>query len=128
MARFSLEGKMNNFYNRIAGQAAVEAAVNRFRERVTVDPELAHFFTRRDQRGLNVHQAAFLGLGMNAPQPYHAHPSAEPWRFDAVARHLVGALEDLSVPDELIEAVVEGIAPMASRIVSPLSSDAANAN
>jgi hemoglobin len=119
---------MNNSYNAMAGRAAVEAAVNRFRERVTVDPELAHLFTRRDQRSLDIHQAAFLGQVMGMPQSYHTHPGAEPWRFDAVARHLVGALEDLSVPDELVEAVVEGIAPMASRIVSHPKSDAASAN
>src|SRR6185436_11702465 len=37
-------GSMNSIYDAIGGQAALEAAVERFYERVTADPELASFF------------------------------------------------------------------------------------
>ena len=127
---------MNNIYEAIGGQPAVEAAVNRFYERVTVDPQLAHFFAGMDLRGLKVHQAAFLGQAIGGPQTYsgagmqraHAHLRIEQRHFDAVAGHLVGTLEDLSVPDHLIEAIVERIAPLASQVVNAPSSEAAGAD
>jgi hemoglobin len=124
-----------NLYDEIGGQPAVEAAVNRFYERVTVDPILEHFFKSMDIRGLKIHQIAFLSQAMGGPARYngaamdraHAHLRIEQRHFDAVAGHLVGTLQDLSVPEHLIAAVVEQIAPLAPQVVNTPSADAANA-
>ena len=43
---------MNSIYDAIGGQPALEAAVERFYERVTADPELASFFAEMDMRKL----------------------------------------------------------------------------
>jgi hemoglobin len=124
-----------SLYEEIGGQPAVEAAVNRFYERVTVDPILEHFFKNMDIRQLKVHQIAFLTQAMGGPERYngaamdraHAHLRIEQRHFDAVAGHLVGTLQDLSVPEHLIAAVVERIAPLAPQVVNTPSSDAAQA-
>ena len=51
---------METIYDAIGGQAALEAAVLRFYDRVTADPDLAYFFVDMDLRKLRVHQIAFL--------------------------------------------------------------------
>jgi hemoglobin len=122
-----------NIYDEIGGKPAVEAAVNRFYERVTVDPVLEHFFKNLDLRQLKVHQVAFLTHAMGGPALYqgaamdraHAHLRIEQRHFDAVAGHLVGTLQELSVPERLINAIVERIAPLAPQVVNTPSSDAA---
>ena len=122
-----------NLYEEIGGAPAVEAAVNRFYERVTVDPELEHFFKNMDIRGLKVHQVAFLTQAMGGPGQYsgramdraHAHLRIEQRHFDAVADHVVGTLQELSVPERLIQAVVDRIAPLAPQVINTPSSAAA---
>ena len=124
-----------NLYEEIGGAPAVEAAVNRFYERVTVEPILEHFFRNMDLRGLKVHQIAFLTQAMGGPVRYsgramdaaHAHLRIEQRHFDAVAGHLVGTLQDLSVPQHLIEAVVERIAPLGPVVVNTPSGASATA-
>jgi hemoglobin len=127
--------KMKNIYEATGGQAAVETAVDRFYERVTVDPVLAHFFVNLDLRKLKIHQIAFLGQAIGGPANYsgagmqkaHAHLKIEQRHFDAVAGHLVGTLLDLAVPQELIEAIVGRIAPLAAQVVNTPSADSAMA-
>lgn len=122
-----------NLYDEIGGAPAVEAAVNRFYERVTVDPLLEHFFQNMDIRGLKVHQVAFLTQAMGGPGAYsgrvmdkaHAHLRIEQRHFDAVAGHLVGTLQELTVPDHLIQAVVDKVASLAPMVVNTPSADAA---
>jgi hemoglobin len=124
-----------NLYEEIGGAPAVEAAVTRFYERVTADPALERFFQNMDLRGLKVHQVAFLTFAMGGPAQYagramdraHAELKIEQRHFDAVARHLVGTLTDLSVPHHLIHAVIERIAPLAPQVVNTPSGDAATA-
>lgn len=124
-----------NLYEEIGGQVAVEAAVNRFYERVTIDPILEHFFKNMDIRGLKVHQTSFLTQAMGGPARYngaamdraHSHLTIEQRHFDAVAGHLVGTLQDLGVAEHLIVAVFERIAPLAPQVVNTPSADVANA-
>ncbi len=124
---------MANIYDAIGGAPAVEAAVNRFYERVTVDPAIEHFFKNADMRKLKVHQVAFLSQALGGPATYagaamdraHAHLRIEQRHFDAVAGHVVGTLQDLSVPEHLIAAVVDTIAPLAPQVVNTPSADAA---
>lgn len=126
---------MSTIYDAIGGPAALEAAVNRFYERVTIDPQLAHFFQGADMRRLKLHQFAFLSQALGGSVPYsgaamdraHAHLRIEQRHFDAVAGHVVGTLQELSVPEDLIGAIVEKIAPLAPQVVNTPSSDAASA-
>jgi hemoglobin len=126
---------MNSIYDAIGGQAALEAAVERFYERVSADPILAAFFDGMDLRKLKIHQVAFLGQAIGGPMRYngramqlaHAHLRIEQRHFDAVGRHLAGTLQEFAVPDALIEAIMERIRPLASQVVNTPSTMAAAA-
>ena len=127
---------MDNIYDAVGGQAPLEAAVERFYERVTVDPELASFFVGMDLRKLRTHQIAFLGAAIGGPVRYngsgmqraHAHLRIEQRHFDAVAFHLAGTLQEFAVPDAVIGAILERIGPLASQIVNTPTVTAAAAN
>ena len=94
---------MNSIYDAIGGQSALEAAVERFYERATADPELASFFVGMDMRKLKNHQVAFLGQAVGGPMRYngsgmqraHAHLCIQQRHFDRVAHHLAGTLQEL---------------------------------
>jgi hemoglobin len=120
---------MINNYRARTGHDALNAAVDRFYQRVTEDPDLAFYFAGMDMQKPKLHHGAVLGglARYNGAGPRRAATPlhVEQWHFDAVADHLVGTLEDLSVPDELIGAVVERIAPLASQIVNITSTAAA---
>src|SRR4051812_33086807 len=117
---------MDSIYDAIGGQAALEAAVERFYERVMVDALLAPFFAGMDMRKLKVHQLAFLGQAIGGPMRYngasmqraHAHLRIEQCHFDAVAHHLGATLEEFRVPDGLISAIIDRIGALASQIVN----------
>src|SRR3954453_21736039 len=117
---------MDSIYDAIGGQAALEAAVERFYERVTADPLLAPFFAGMDMRKLKVHQVAFLGQASGGPMRYngasmhraHAHLRIEQCHFYAVAPHLRATLEEFYIQDVLISAIMERIAGLASQIVN----------
>ncbi len=117
---------MNSIYDEIGGQAALEAAVERFYERVTVDPMVASFFDGMDLRKLKIHQVAFLGQAIGGANLYkgvgmqraHAHLRIEQHHFDVIARHLVGTLEEFGVSEALIGQIMERIRPLASQIVN----------
>ena len=127
---------MDNIYEAIGGAPALEAAVQRFYERVTADPQLASFFQGLDMRKLKVHQIAFLGQALGGPARYngagmqraHAHLPIEQHHFDAVGQHLVATLQEFSVPDAMIGSIMERVAPLASHIVNTPSSGAAGAD
>jgi hemoglobin len=127
---------MENIYDAIGGQAALEAAVLRFYERVTADPELAYFFVDMDLRKLKAHQIAFLGQALGGPLHYtgagmqraHAHLSIEQRHFDGVVRHIIATLHEFALSDALIGAIVERIAPLATQIVNTPSKQAAGAD
>jgi hemoglobin len=116
-------------YQTHAGSHALDAAVDRFYQRVTEDPDLDFYFAGKDMQRPKVHHGAAPGglARYNGAGPRRAASRLhiEQWHFDAVAGHLAGTLEDLSVPDELVGAVVERIAPLASQIVSTTSTLAA---
>jgi len=53
---------MNNIYDAIGGQPALDIAVQRFQERVMADPDLACHFGGMDMRRIMVHQINLLAL------------------------------------------------------------------
>jgi len=105
---------MTSLYERIGGEAAVNAAVDLFYDKVLVDERIKHFFINTDMTRQRQHQKMFLtsafgglpnypGKGMRA-----AHASLveklglNDSHFDAVMDNLGAALTELNVPAELI--------------------------
>lgn len=101
-------------FEKIGGMDAVNAAVDIFYKKVLADESINHFFTSTDMDKQLGKQKAFLAYAFGAPLAYtgknmrdaHSHMSLTEDHFNAVAGHLVSTLQDLSVPQELIDEVV----------------------
>ena len=113
--------KPASLFERIGGEAAVEAAVGIFYDKVLGDETLAPFFDGVDmdrQRGM---QRDFMSMAFGGPSNYtgrdlraaHAPLVAEGLNeshFNSVAGHLQATLEELGVPEELMEEVMTTVA------------------
>ena len=94
--------------------AAVNAAVDIFYAKVVVDPHVGHFFERIDMETQSGKLKGFLAYAFGAPMKYdgnsmrqaHAHMHLQESHFNAVAGHLVATLQELNVPQNLIDEVV----------------------
>lgn len=122
-----------SLYDRIGGQPAVSAAVERFYFRVLGDPILAPFFKDANMTRLKAHQLAFLSQALGGPRHYtgtamskaHARLQIEQRHFDAVADHLVETLRELGVGEDMVAQVVETVAPLAKDVVNTIGAASA---
>ena len=101
-----------SIYERIGGDAAVDAAVDIFYRKVLRDPRISHFFDTVDMDRQRAKQKSFLTVALGGPSNYsgkdmrtaHAHMKLTEEHFDAVMENLGNTLRELQVPDELIAA------------------------
>jgi hemoglobin len=113
-------------YQRVGGEAAIQAAVDRFYERVLADPALSHFFTETSMPRLKAHQFAFLSQALGGPKQYsgplmrdaHSKLAIEQRHFDSVAIHLVETLRELGVPEDIIGKIAAALTPLSGQIVN----------
>jgi hemoglobin len=104
-----------SLYDEIGGNAAVDAAVDLFYEKVLADDRIKHFFADVDMPGQRGKQRKFLAYAFGAPTKYegkdmraaHAHMKLTEEHFSAVAEHLQATLEELDVPTELVAQAME---------------------
>jgi hemoglobin len=116
----------STLYQRVGGEAAINAAVDRFYERILADASINHFFRGISMGRLKAHQFAFLSLAVGGPKQYsgvsmsaaHAKLAIEQSHFDSVAVHLVETLRELGVSEEVIHEVAEAVTPLANQIVN----------
>lgn len=103
----------SSLYDKIGGEAAVNAAVNIFYRKVLADDRISRFFEGVDMEKQAIKQKAFLTVAFGGPNNYtgetlrrgHAHLVAAGLNnshFDAVMEHLGATLTELKVPGELI--------------------------
>ena len=106
-----------SLYNKIGGEAAVNAAVDIFYRKVLTDDSISHFFDTTDMDDQVAKQKSFLTMAFGGPNDYtgkdmrEAHaPLVEKGlneaHFGAVAGHLQATLEELHVPADLIAEVM----------------------
>lgn len=115
-----------SLYERIGGEPALSAAVDRFYERVLSDPELKSFFNGVSMPRLKAHQHAFLSQALGGPRQYtgasmrdaHARLSIEQRHFDSVAVHMVETLRELGVSEEIIASIAALLTPLSAQIVN----------
>lgn len=101
-------------YEKIGGEAAVNAAVDIFYRKVLSDDRIAHFFDTVDMEGMHSKQKAFLTMAFGGPNNYsgkdmraaHKHMNLTEVHFNAVAENLIGTLQELSVPQQYIDEIV----------------------
>lgn len=109
--------KTMSVYEKIGGEAAVNAAVDIFYRKVLSDDRISEFFDTVDMEAQHQKQKAFLTMAFGGPNSYtgkdmreaHKHMNLTEDHFNAVAENLVGTLEELSVPQEYIDEII-GIA------------------
>ena len=106
----------DSLFDRIGGEAAVDAAVDIFYRKVLADDRISDFFDGVDMEKQAAKQKAFLTMAFGGPNNYtgedmrkgHAHLVARGLNdshFDAVVENLGGTLKELGVADELIGEV-----------------------
>ena len=109
------EGATNDktLYDRIGGEAAVDAAVELFYKKVILDYRINRFFDKTDMEKQIVKQKAFFTFAFGGPNNYSgkgmrsAHKrlvkmGLDDTHFDAVMEHLGATLIELEVPADLI--------------------------
>lgn len=100
-------------YDKIGGEAAVNAAVDIFYRKVLADDRINEYFADVDMDKQAAKQKAFLTMAFGGPNNYtgedmrkgHAHlveRGLNDSHFDAVMENLGATLTELNVPDELI--------------------------
>ena len=111
----------SSLYEKLGGQDAVEAAVDKFYDKLLTDDRVKHFFDGIDMKRQRAHQKAFLTYAFGGPNNYkgttmrdsHARLVKEMGlndsHVDAVIEILGGVLKEMGVSDDLI-AEVAGVA------------------
>lgn len=100
-------------YDRLGGEAAMNAAVDIFYHKVLADDRINKFFEDVDMEKQAAKQKAFLTLALGGPNKYsgkdmrvgHAHlvkRGLNDTHFNAVMENLAATLRELKVPAELI--------------------------
>jgi len=103
-------------FEKIGGEAAVNAAVDIFYRKVLADERINKFFDGVDMEKQAAKQKAFLTMAFGGPHNYtgkdmregHAHLVKEglnDTHFDAVVENLGATLKELGVADDLIAQV-----------------------
>jgi|GEM_PF-55198 len=122
LAGFTAEEKaaraanQGSLYERLGGQGAVDAAVDKFYRRVLADDRINRFFEGVDMDKQAAKQKAFLTMVFGGPNSYtgedmrkgHAHlvkKGLDDSHFDAVVEDLGATLAEMGVPNELIAEV-----------------------
>lgn len=109
------EARAASLYQRLGGQPALEAAVERFYEKVLADKRVNYFFEDVSMVKQKRKQKEFLAAALGGPIPYvgkdlrKAHADMDglnDTHFDAIAEHLQSTLEELKVDKALIAEVM----------------------
>jgi hemoglobin len=112
-------------YERIGGAPALRLAVDRFYAALLTDPELRSYFEHVELGRLRAHQAALLAKVLGGPDGYAGRDLADGHRglgitdddYTKVGAHLIGVLNDLGGPADIVTAVAEVLAGARSQIV-----------
>jgi len=102
-------------YEKLGGEAAMDAAVDIFYRNVLADDRVSHFFDAVDMQAQRGKQKAFLTMAFGVPNGYtgkdmreaHKHMQLTEVHFNAIAESLVATLEELSVPQDYIDEVID---------------------
>lgn len=106
-----------SLYDDLGGEAAIDAAVDKFYVKVLADDRVKHFFENTDMKKQHAHQKKFLTFAFGGPNAYSgrtmgvAHKrlvdelGLNDTHFDAIVELLAGTLKDMGVPDEKIGEV-----------------------
>lgn len=103
-----------SIFEKIGGTAAVDAAVDIFYRKVLSDDRISEFFDTTDMESQHAKQKAFLTMAFGGPNSYTGKDMREAHKgmnltedhFNAVAENLIATLQELSVPQDIIDEIV----------------------
>lgn len=116
----------DSLFERIGGQAAVDAVVDEFYDRVLADEDLAEYFEGVDTAALRDHQKEFVAFVAGGRDSYdgpsmkaaHEHLGVTEAAFGRVAQHLDESLRACGVADEDREELMSAVADLRGDIVT----------
>lgn len=111
---------MTTLYERLGGAPAIHAVVEGMYVGIFNDPDLADFFRKTDKEHQKQMQEKFLTYATGGSPSWEGKSMKDAHQgrgitgkdFDKVAGYVVGAMKDLSVPEELINEVVALLLPL----------------
>ena len=121
---------MPSLYERLGGEAAVIAAVDRFYEKVMNDELTRPFFAGLDMTQLVNKQVAFMTVAFGGPKEYQGRPLGEAHsklvrekglndsHFDRVAVHLQDTLRELGVAEPLVQEAMGIVAGTRGQVLA----------
>lgn len=113
---------MASLYERLGGEGAIDAAVDKFYDKIVKDDSLNGMFKNTKMDAQREKQKAFMTQAFGGPAKYtgkmmriaHSqindgkHPTED--HFGAVAGHLIGTLKELGVAQALIDEAIGVVA------------------
>ncbi len=108
---------MSTLFEKLGGSNAVTLAVDKFYERVLNDERVKHFFVGVDMAKQKAHQRAFLTYAFGGAGKYDGNTMRKAHQklveeqglsgehFDAIAEDLIATLQELGIPQNLIDEV-----------------------
>lgn len=102
---------MATLYQKLGGEAAISAVVDKFYEFMLADTEIRHFFVTTDMNKQRCRQKQFITLVTGGPHNYegadmktaHCKLKVSKQHFDVSWKHLHSAVLHFKVPLDLIE-------------------------
>lgn len=106
-----------SLFERIGGEAAVDAAVDLFYRKILSDASISGYFDNTDMDDQRAKQKAFLTMAFGGPNGYTGRDLRSAHKplvdkglgdehFDAVAKHLSDTLTELGVAADLADEVM----------------------
>ncbi|MGV3662496.1 MAG: hypothetical protein ACO1TE_20090 [Prosthecobacter sp.] len=112
------QARKNSLYQKLGGQAAIDAAVDAFYVKVLADDRVKHFFDDVSMDKQRRKQKEFLSAALGGPLPWtgkdmrkaHDGMGLTEVHFNAIAENLIATLKDLKISQELIDQVIAIVA------------------
>lgn len=118
---------MDTLYEKLGGAAAVDLAVEKFYEKVLADDRVQQFFAHTDMMQQKQHQKDFMTYAFGGAESWDGRSMRDAHKelvakmgltdthFNAIAENLVATLNELEVPQPLIDEVVQIVGSSALR-------------
>ncbi|KAL4427204.1 hypothetical protein ABPG74_013408 [Tetrahymena malaccensis] len=121
----NLPSNKKTVFEKIGGEAAIEAAVKIFYKKMLADPKVSSFFKDIDMTKQHTQQVSFLSFALGGPKKYvgksmrdaHQYLRLTNAEFDITVGHLVSTLKDLNIDEAVITEIGKMIEPLRKDVV-----------
>ena len=120
------QAREKSLYQRLGGQAAINAAVDAFYVKVLADDRVKHFFADINMASQHRKQKEFLSAALGSPVPWtgkdmrtaHEDLDLKEEHFNAIAENLIATLKDLGIAQPLIDETIAIVATTKDAILN----------